>query len=100
MFIGRLLMHSSWVPQHRKRTIIVGFREKPSSHGTIYQYPKSINTQVFYIQDGSQKAEPPYTVGERGLVHSKYVLTDHLWMYLQEYAAKHKAKGNGFDMAL
>ena len=33
-------------------------------------------------------------------MHSKYVLTDHLWKYLQDYAAKHKAKGNGFGFGL
>ena len=30
----------------------------------------------------------------------KYTLTDHLWRYLQEYAIKHKAKGNGFGFGM
>ena len=30
----------------------------------------------------------------------KYTLTDHLWEYLQEYAAKHKAAGNGFGYGI
>jgi DNA (cytosine-5)-methyltransferase 1 len=30
----------------------------------------------------------------------KYTLTDHLWEYLQKYAEKHKAKGNGFGFGL
>ena len=33
-------------------------------------------------------------------VHSKYFLTERLWQYLQDYAAKHKAKGNGFGYGL
>jgi DNA (cytosine-5)-methyltransferase 1 len=33
-------------------------------------------------------------------VLSKYVLTDHLWRYLQNYAAKHQAQGNGFGFGL
>ena len=34
------------------------------------------------------------------LVESKYTLSDKLWSYLQNYAAKHKAKGNGFGYGL
>ncbi len=33
-------------------------------------------------------------------VDRKYTLTPHLWEYLQNYAAKHKAKGNGFGFGL
>ena len=33
-------------------------------------------------------------------VSGKYVLTQHLWEYLQAYAAKHQAKGNGFGFGL
>ena len=33
-------------------------------------------------------------------VDSKYTLSDKLWNYLQEYAKKHKAKGNGFGFGL
>ena len=30
----------------------------------------------------------------------KYTLTDHLWAYLQRYAEKHHAAGNGFGFGL
>src|SRR5205807_6350619 len=30
----------------------------------------------------------------------KYTLTDHLWSYLQNYAKKHQAAGNGFGYGL
>jgi DNA (cytosine-5)-methyltransferase 1 len=30
----------------------------------------------------------------------KYTLTDHLWSYLQEYAERHREKGNGFGFGL
>jgi DNA (cytosine-5)-methyltransferase 1 len=33
-------------------------------------------------------------------VSDKYTLTDKLWQYLQGYAAKHKAAGNGFGFGL
>ena len=31
---------------------------------------------------------------------NKYILTAHLWDYLQNYAAKHKAAGNGFEYGM
>ena len=33
-------------------------------------------------------------------VNEKYTLTEHLWDYLQAYADKHKAAGNGSASAL
>lgn len=33
-------------------------------------------------------------------VDDKYTLSDKLWTYLQNYAAKHKAAGNGFGYGL
>jgi DNA (cytosine-5)-methyltransferase 1 len=33
-------------------------------------------------------------------VSPKYILTEHLWNYLQAYAAKHRAAGNGFGFGL
>ena len=30
----------------------------------------------------------------------KYTLTDHLWGYLQDYAVRHREKGNGFGFGL
>ena len=33
-------------------------------------------------------------------VDGKYTLSDKLWTYLQNYAAKHKAAGNGFGYGI
>jgi DNA (cytosine-5)-methyltransferase 1 len=35
-----------------------------------------------------------------GLALPKYTLSAHLWNYLQTYAAKHRAAGNGFGFGL
>jgi DNA (cytosine-5)-methyltransferase 1 len=43
-------------------------------------------------------ADKGYTNG-RG-VNPKYVLSDKLWNYLQQYAENHQAKGNGFGFGL
>jgi DNA (cytosine-5)-methyltransferase 1 len=91
-----------WVPQHRERILIVGFREKNDFSWDNFEYPEvsPILKDIFHPEDGSEKAEEPYTVGEKAKVHSKYVLSDKLWEYLQGYAEKHKAKGNGFGYGL
>lgn len=33
-------------------------------------------------------------------VNKKYTLSNKLWTYLQNYAAKHKAAGNGFGYGI
>ena len=46
--------------------------------------------------------KPTVTIGDILLeeVPDKYTLSDKLWSYLQSYAEKHKAKGNGFGFGL
>ncbi len=92
----------AWVPQHRERIIIVGFREKTdfSWDNLVVPDTRPILSSILHPEDGSEPAERPYTTGSKGKVHGKYTLTDHLWKYLQDYAAKHKAKGNGFGFGL
>ncbi len=41
-----------------------------------------------------------YTVGRLAKVNKKYTLSTKLWTYLKDYAAKHKAAGNGFGYGL
>ena len=57
-------------------------------------------SSVLHPEDGSEEAEEPYTKGRKAAVDQKYTLSDKLWDYLQAYAAKHKAKGNGFGFGL
>lgn len=91
-----------WVPQHRERTVIVGFLEESqfSFDDMIIPVHHPVLSKILHPEDGSEIAEAPYTKGIKAQVHSKYVLSDHMWNYLQEYAAKHKAKGNGFGYGL
>jgi DNA (cytosine-5)-methyltransferase 1 len=91
-----------FVPQHRERILIAGFREKNNFSWDDYKYPEHtpLLKNILHPEDGNEPAEEPYTVGDKARVHSKYVLSDKLWNYLQEYSAKHKAKGNGFGYGL
>ncbi len=91
-----------FVPQHRERVFIVGFREPTQFDWQSLRVPtKHPNlAAILHPQDGSEQPEEPYTVGVKAKVAAKYTLTDHLWNYLQRYAEKHRAKGNGFGFGL
>jgi DNA (cytosine-5)-methyltransferase 1 len=79
----RVIDAQSMVPQHRERIYIVGFREP-----TVFEFPTLPNLNPKFMNILEKKVE------------EKYTLSDHLWAYLQNYAAKHKAKGNGFGYGL
>lgn len=72
-----------FVPQHRERVFIVGFRE-PRKFSPPTLRDKKPRFRDILEQDPSEK----------------YTLTKHLWNYLQEYAKKHQAAGNGFGFGL
>lgn len=100
----RVIDAKSFVPQHRERIFIVGFRERNNFSFDDLEIPDPLNgprlASVLHPEDGSEPAEKPFTEGRDGRVSSKYVLTDHLWGYLQAYAARHRAQGNGFGFGL
>lgn len=73
----------SVVPQHRERIFLVGF--KPWRDFEFPEFPS---------------AGPKLDSILEKVVPAKYTLTDHLWQYLQDYAKKHKAAGNGFGFGL
>lgn len=74
------------VPQHRERIYIVGFRDE--SDFERFRFPR-LRTRSPQLADILEDDVP-----------AKYTLTDHLWQYLQDYAAKHRARGNGFGFGL
>jgi DNA (cytosine-5)-methyltransferase 1 len=92
----------AFTPQHRERIIIVGFREPTGFSFEHFQAPVQgpVLGSILHPEDGSEKEELPFTTGPLAKVHSKYILTENLWKYLQGYAAKHKAAGNGFGFGL
>jgi len=73
----------SVVPQHRQRIFLVGFKQ--GRHFEFPQFPAE-GPKLASILDHD--------------VPEKYTLTDHLWNYLQNYAKKHQAAGNGFGFGL
>lgn len=78
----------TYVPQHRERIMIVGF-DKERYHGDEkFEFPEQheATRSVKEILDPN--------------IDPKYTLSDKLWAYLQNYAEKHRAKGNGFGFGL
>lgn len=79
----------SWVPQHRERVYIVCFDKRVFGDNPPFSFPAAPAGPKPRLRD---ILEPN--------PDKKYTLTDHLWNYLQEYAERHKAKGNGFGFGL
>jgi DNA (cytosine-5)-methyltransferase 1 len=71
----------SYVPQHRERIYIVGFKYSNIN----FEFPKP-----------NAKEKPRFRDILEENVSEKYTLSNKLWKYLKDYAAKHHKKGNGF----
>jgi len=93
-----------FLPQHRERTVIVGFREATQfSWDDIFlpEKGKHVMGEVLHKEGDPEGADGHrYTDPVDGKVNKKYTLSDKLWKYLQAYASRHKEKGNGFGYGL
>lgn len=91
-----------FTPQHRERIIIVGFRDSNDFSWDKLKLPENgpLLSSILHPQNGNEKVEEPYTVGDKGKINTKYTLTENLWTYLQAYKEKHRAAGNGFGFGL
>lgn len=78
----------TYVPQHRERIMIVGFDRDVFDGKEVFEFPEQheATRSVREILDPN--------------IDPKYTLSDKLWAYLQNYAEKHRAKGNGFGYGL
>jgi DNA (cytosine-5)-methyltransferase 1 len=95
----RIIDAKGFVPQHRERIFIVGFRDDTRFSFNDFRPPapdSKVMADVLHPEDGSEAPEKHYTTGDLARVDERYILSDKLWGYLQNYAQKHKAAGNGF----
>ena len=83
-----ILDGQNFVPQHRERILIVGF-DRERYRDIIFRFDITPKEPRPVLEDILEHD-----------VNAKYTLTDKLWEYLQNYAAKHKAAGNGFGYGL
>ncbi|MBN9284495.1 MAG: DNA (cytosine-5-)-methyltransferase [Flavobacterium sp.] len=86
----KVLDGKHFVPQHRERIVIVGFDRNVFNGEENFNFPEIHN---------NNNNNAIRTILEPN-ISDKYTLSDKLWNYLQEYAAKHRAKGNGFGYGL
>lgn len=78
----------TYVPQHRERIMIVGFDEDVYGGKEAFSFPEQHEATRSIKEILDPNIDP------------KYTLSDKLWAYLQNYAEKHRAKGNGFGYGL
>jgi len=86
---AKVIDAADYVPQHRERVFIVCFdRERLAGRPSAFEFPTrpTARRRLADVLDPAPEA--------------RYTLTDHLWNYLQRYAEKHAAKGNGFGFGL
>ncbi len=100
---------AGYVPQHRERIFIIGFRQNTGFDLSRLEFKSAAKGPKLgsILHDPSEEPEEHYTIKMEGAmpnalsrVNDRYTLTDKLWDYLQAYAAKHKAQGNGFGFGL
>lgn len=103
----RVIDGAHFTPQHRERILIVGFREPVAfDFDALPMPPKGEHKlkEILHRTDGTEPVlewdEGRFFDHKTKRVQDKYTLTDNLWRYLQNYAEKHRAKGNGFGFGL
>jgi DNA (cytosine-5)-methyltransferase 1 len=84
-----ILDGQNYTPQHRERIIIVGFDKVRYGSDVSFEFPNR-----------KPKTKPKINDILEDIVDERYTLSEHLWQYLQHYADKHKAKGNGFGYGM
>jgi DNA (cytosine-5)-methyltransferase 1 len=98
----RVIDAAHFVPQHRERILIAGFRDDTAFSLDSLPFPAATwqLSSILHPEDSTEAPEAPFTLGPRAAVDPKYTLSNKLWSYLQAYAAKHRAAGNGFGFGL
>ena len=77
-----------WVPQHRQRIFIVGLRREVY-RGRKFEFPPITSTEAPKLR----------SIVELD-VDERYMLSERLWTYLQDYRVKHQTRGNGFGFSV
>ncbi len=134
--VSPIISSRPWVPQARRRIVIVGFLQRGLVLGDV---PNHITTDIdSFSQEvlcppmtergnskaalrmkailhtegkrrdrslgpsisSSSRTETAWYTNSDGIVNPKYTISPALWDYLQGYADKHRAAGNGFGFGL
>jgi DNA (cytosine-5)-methyltransferase 1 len=89
----KIIDAQKFLPQHRERIVLVGFRKDLNVHHgfsleNIHSFFPEKTISLGDILEPEEK------------IDNQYILTPKLWNYLWNYAKKHKEKGNGFGFGL
>lgn len=85
----QILDGQHFVPQHRERIVIVGFDQERYGEDFTFGFDMKYPDKQPVVRDILEDK-----------VDDKYTLSDKLWQFLQNYAAKHRAAGNGFGYGI
>lgn len=102
----RVIDGRHFTPQHRERIILVGFRGDTGFSWDDLRLPSvgPLLGSILHRHDGSEPVLPwdgdQYFDHEKDVVQPRYTLTENMWAYLQQYAEKHRAAGNGFGYGM
>jgi DNA (cytosine-5)-methyltransferase 1 len=113
-FTHQILDAARVVPQHRERIFIAGFRREAfgleNRRRNWSHFWEEVDERIECQaeeqrrQYGVDAEEEWPRVGPvlepHNQVPDTYTLTENLWEYLQDYKAKHRAKGNGFGYGM
>ena len=95
-FNSYIVDSANWLPQHRERIFIVGFRKD-------IKQAKFLSNLEIPIPKKRNKSLGQILLNEEEILEkfgSKYTLTEGTWLALQRHKRKHLAKGNGFGFGL
>lgn len=89
--LWKIIDAKDWVPQHRERIFIVALSEDYWSilDAGQFTFPNAESTSRPVLRDVLDKTPS-----------KRLMLSEPLWNYLQDYAAKHKSLGNGFGYSI
>lgn len=91
----KILDGKHYVPQHRERIVLLCIRADIAEKLGL---DRKINLKDIYKPEVRPTLKDILEPNNK--VDDKYTLTPKLWDYLYNYAAKHKAKGNGFGYGM
>ena len=91
----KIINGKHYTPQHRERIVLLCIREDIVEK-------LGLNTKINLKNIIMPESRPTLMdiLEPNTKVNDKYTLTPKLWAYLYNYAAKHKAKGNGFGYGM
>lgn len=99
----RIIDAKGWVPQHRERIFIVGFRDDVGFDLDAMLVPSTAEgprlSSILHEYRVDENRDGEYVLPD-GRVNPRYTLSPGLWKYLQGYAEWHRERGNGFGFGL